>query len=189
MPQIHFIVSSLQIHDFAQALNLSFTILSSSEWNEIIATFAFFIFSIFFKNLLSSPNSSLTSIRNAWNTRVAGCILELILELDSIIASSEATVSEKNVALEEKKYLISLTEKELLLETELITSGYQDVFVHASSYGVEITVISEINSVLMASQIIKKAKEDFHDIESVQVIFKTESEVMGNATLNWCKNV
>ena len=107
-----------------------------------------------------------------------------ILELDSIIASSEATVSEKNVALEEKKYLISLTEKELLLETELITSGYQDVFVHASSYGVEITVISETNSVLMASQIIKKAKEDFHDIESVQVIFKTESEVMGNATLN-----
>lgn len=105
-----------------------------------------------------------------------------MLELDAIIASSEATVSEKNVALEEKQYLNSLTEKELLLETELITSGYQDAFVHASSYGVEITVVSQSYTSAEAAKIMKEAKLDFRDIESVLVTFKTVQEVMGEAS-------
>lgn len=103
-----------------------------------------------------------------------------MLELDAIIASDDATVQEKNVALEEKQYLNSLTEKELLLETELITSGYQDAFVHASSYGVEITIVSDEYSISDVTKIIKEAKLDFSDIESVFVTFKTESEVMGS---------
>lgn len=105
-----------------------------------------------------------------------------MLELDAIIASDDATVQEKNVALEEKQYLNSLTEKELLLETELITSGYQDAFVHASSYGVEITVVSDDYTLSEVTKIIKEAKLDFRDIESVFVTFKTESEVMGSTS-------
>ena len=105
-----------------------------------------------------------------------------LLELDAIIASDNATVAEKNVALEEKQYLNSLTEKELLLETELITGGYQDAFVHASSYGVEITIVSETSSVSEATKVMKIAKEDFRDIESVFVTFKTVSEVMGTTS-------
>ena len=52
-----------------------------------------------------------------------------MLELDAIIASSEATVSEKNVALEEKQYLNSLTEKELLLESLIKAYGFEDAVV------------------------------------------------------------
>lgn len=105
-----------------------------------------------------------------------------ILELDAVIASDDSTVQEKNVALEEKQYLNSLTEKELLLETELLSLGYLDAFVHASSYGVEITVVSNDGSTAEAAKIMKTAKEDFHDLESVFVTFKTVEEVMGNQT-------
>lgn len=100
-----------------------------------------------------------------------------ILELDSIIASTDKTVDEKNVALEEKRYLNTLSEKEALLEFSVINSGYRDCFVHASDVGVEITVISDEASTIAASKILKEARINFSECEQILVTFKTLEEV------------
>lgn len=101
------------------------------------------------------------------------------LSLDAIIASSDKTVDEKNNALEEKHYLNSLTEKELVLETQIMNKGYRDCFVHATDTGVDITVISDENSLTIANEIIKMALVDFDSIyDNVSVNFQTAQEVM-----------
>lgn len=104
-----------------------------------------------------------------------------VLSLDAIIASSDKTVDEKNSALEEKRYLNSLTEKELLLEVQIINKGYRDAFVHATDTGINITVVSDTNSVTVANEIIVMALTGFDNIlNDVTVNFQTAQEVMGN---------
>jgi len=106
-----------------------------------------------------------------------------VLSLDAIIASSDKTVDEKNSALEEKRYLNSLTEKELLLEVQIINKGYRDAFVHATDTGVNITVVSDTNSVTVANEIIVMALTGFDNIlNDVTVSFQTAQEVMANAS-------
>lgn len=116
-----------------------------------------------------------------------------VLSLDAIIASSDKTVDEKNSALEEKRYLNSLTEKELLLEVQIMNNGYRDAFVHATESGVDITVISNSNSLTIANEIIVMALSGFGDITSdVSVNFQTAEEVMGkpdNESLNVNNNL
>ncbi len=102
-----------------------------------------------------------------------------VLSLDAIIASSDKTVDEKNSALEEKRYINSLTEKELVLETQIMNKGYQDCFVHATDTGVDITVISNTNSVTVANEIIIMALTGFDKVlDNVTVNFQTAQEVM-----------
>ena len=104
-----------------------------------------------------------------------------VLSLDAIIASSDKTVDEKNSALEEKRYLNSLTEKELLLEVQIINKGYRDAFVHATDTGINITVVSDTKSVTVANEIIVMALTGFDNIlNDVTVNFQTAQEVMGN---------
>ena len=99
---------------------------------------------------------------------------------DEIIASNERTVAEKNAAIEEKRRLQQLMEKELLLELKIISSGYQDSFVHATDQGIEIIVISPTESVEAADEIIMMAILSFgEDYRQVSVEFKTVQEVMG----------
>ena len=106
-----------------------------------------------------------------------------VLSLDAIIASSDKTVDEKNSALEEKRYLNSLTEKELLLEVQIINKGYRDAFVHATDTGINITVVSETNSVTVANEIIVMALTGFDNIlNDVTVSFQTAQEVMASAS-------
>lgn len=105
---------------------------------------------------------------------------EAVLKLDSIIADNNATVDEKNTALDEKRYLNNLTEKELLLEVQIINKGYRDAFVHASDTGVEITVVADEHSVSVANEIIMMAMTGFDKVfDNVTVQFATASEVMG----------
>ena len=106
-----------------------------------------------------------------------------VLSLDAIIASSDKTVDEKNLALEEKRYLNSLTEKELLLEVQIINKGYRDAFVHATDTGVNITVVSETNSVTVANEIIVMALTGFENVlNDVTVSFQTAQEVMATGS-------
>lgn len=103
-----------------------------------------------------------------------------VLSLDSIIADNNKTVAEKNAALEEKRYLNNLTEKELLLELQIINKGYQDAFVHASDQGVSITVVANEHSVKTANEIIVMAMGGFDKVfDNVSVQFQTTEEVMG----------
>lgn len=107
---------------------------------------------------------------------------EAVLSLDSIIADNNSSIAEKNAALEQKKYLNGLTEKELLLEVQIINKGYRDAFVHATNEGVSITVVAEEHSVKKANEIIVMAMSGFDKVfDNVNVQFSTASEVMGEA--------
>ena len=103
-----------------------------------------------------------------------------VLSLDAIIADSSKTVEEINNAISEKRYLNSLTEKELLLEAQIMNKGYQDCFVHATETGVEITVVSPEVSKAKANEIILMTIKNFENKNTnVSVDFQTVEEVMG----------
>ncbi len=108
----------------------------------------------------------------------------VILGLDAIIASNDSTITEKENALKEKRYLNSLTEKELLLEMEVIDKGFRDCFVHATDIGVEITVVSEEHSNSVANEILIEAAMVFGvlDTRNVVIHFKTAEQVMGEVS-------
>lgn len=107
---------------------------------------------------------------------------ELIVELDGTLASDESTVEEKAVALEQKNFLNALTEKEILLELDIINNGYQDAFVHASTDGVNIIVVADDHSVSAANEIILKTLLELGNVSSeVHVQFQTVSQVMGTS--------
>ena len=121
----------------------------------------------------------LQNLRNTLNDERAN----QVISLDAIIASSDKSVDEKSKALEEKKYINSLTEKELLLEVQIMNKGYRDCFVHATNTGIDITVVSESNSLTLANEIILMALTGFDEtVSDVQVTFQTLTEVMGNVT-------
>lgn len=102
-----------------------------------------------------------------------------LLTLDAILANADKTVDEKNNAVMEKRYINTIIEKELLLETSIINTGYQDCFVHASEMGVEVTVISDNNDISKANEIIKMTLNSFSNItDDVSVSFQTAQEVM-----------
>lgn len=108
---------------------------------------------------------------------------EAILELDAIIASNEATVAQKNAALLEKQRLNSITEKELLLELDIISKGYRDAFVHATNEIIDVTIVADEHSFEIANQFIKMALNEFKGLcDNVRVTFQTVEEVMGNAS-------
>ena len=103
-----------------------------------------------------------------------------VLSLDAIIADSSKTVEEIEAALSEKRYINSLTEKELLLEVEVMNKGYQDCFVHAGETGIDITVVSSDLSAKKANEIILMALTSFDmTTTNVSVKFQTVEEVMG----------
>ena len=103
-----------------------------------------------------------------------------VLSLDAIIADSSKTVEDIEAAISEKRYINSLTEKELLLEVEVMNKGYQDCFVHAGETGIDITVVSSELSAKQANEIIVMALTSF-DMKNnnVSVKFQTVEEVMG----------
>ncbi len=105
---------------------------------------------------------------------------EAMLALDAIIASNESTTEQVNIAIEEKRSLNELNENELLLELKIINLGYRDAFVHATSNGVEITVVSDEHSIQKANEIILMTMTGFNrNFNNVSVEFETVSEVMG----------
>ncbi len=75
-----FFVSSSAFFAFARACMALFTILSSSEWNDMTAILppGFTHSSAFSRNSAIFSNSPFTNILSAWNTFVAGCILPLL---------------------------------------------------------------------------------------------------------------
>ena len=108
-----------------------------------------------------------TAVRNERSLEVAN--------YDSILASEEASVSEKEVAFNAKKALSSLTELEVLAELEIMNLGYNDAFVHATSYGVEVNVIADELSASKANEIILLTLATFDtSYDSVVVNFTSQ---------------
>ena len=90
------------------------------------------------------------------------------------------TLEEKENALQAKKELSALTEKEVLLELEVINLGYQDAFVHATSSQITVTVVSDEHSLSKANEIILSTILSFDSMtNNVCVEFQTAEEVMG----------
>lgn len=105
---------------------------------------------------------------------------EIILELDTIIASNDATVNEKAAALEQKQALNDLSEKEIMMELDVINTGYQDAFVHATKELITITVVADEHSATAANKIINMTYLQFGNYsEQVRVFFQTVEQVMG----------
>ena len=105
---------------------------------------------------------------------------EIILELDTIIASNDATVNEKAAALEQKQALNDLSEKEIMMELDVINKGYQDSFVHATKELITVTVVAEEHSATAANELIKMTYLQFGNYsEQVRVFFQTVEQVMG----------
>lgn len=101
-----------------------------------------------------------------------------VMSLDSVLADENATLSSKEAALEEKKALSSLTEKEVLLELQVINIGYQDALVHATQNGVEVIVVSDEDSVSKANEIILMTLASFNnDYDNVVVNFMSAEEL------------
>jgi len=106
-----------------------------------------------------------------------------VLSLDAIIADTTKSIVEKTAALDQKRYINSLTEKELLLELEVIAMGFRDAFVHATATGVEITVVANEHSVSKANEIIIKSMMQFdQEFDNVVVKFSTAEQVMGEVS-------
>src|SRR5690554_5813145 len=106
-----------------------------------------------------------------------------VMALDAIIADSTKSIAEKTAALDQKRYINSLTEKELLLELEVIAMGFRDAFVHATATGVEITVVANEHSVSKANEIIIKSMMQFdQEFDNVVVKFSTAEQVMGEVS-------
>lgn len=100
-----------------------------------------------------------------------------VMGLNAIIADAEASLISKENALNEKNALSSLTEKEVLLELQVINKGYSDAFVHATSNGIEVLVISDDDSATNANEIILMTFSSFDDATSVIVEFKTVEDL------------
>lgn len=100
-----------------------------------------------------------------------------VVSLDAILADENASLVSKEIALKEKEALSALTEKEVLLELQVINSGYQDALVHASNSGIEVLVISDENSASKANEIILMTLASFENYDTVVVNFMTAEEV------------
>ncbi|MCI6716645.1 MAG: SpoIIIAH-like family protein [Bacilli bacterium] len=103
-----------------------------------------------------------------------------VVALDAIIASADSSLMEKELAFMQKKSLSNCTEKEVMLEGDIINMGYTDAFVHATDDSVEIIVIAEKEDALAALEIIQQAKESFINIDNLVVNFKTIEELSIN---------
>ncbi len=100
-----------------------------------------------------------------------------VAALDAVIASDESSVTQKASALSEKQVISDLTEKEVVLEVQIINLGYQDAFVHCTSSGVEVVVVSNDNSGSSALDIINMVYSSFDNTDNVVVNFQTVEEL------------
>lgn len=83
--------------------------------------------------------------------------------LNQIIASSDASIQDKEAAQLSVKEVTALTEREVLLEVEIINLGYQDAFVHAMDDVVSVLVVKETFSAAEALEIIDMVNSRFID--------------------------
>lgn len=97
--------------------------------------------------------------------------------LDAVIASAETSLIQKENALNAKKNLSNLTEKEVLLELKIINMGYEDAFVHSTDAGVNVIVVAEKENDEVVLEIINSALESFQQPENVIVTFKKNTEL------------
>lgn len=123
--------------------------------------------------MVSSRLESIVNMRNS----VIDERSTTVVALDAIIASADSSITEKENAYIKKKNLSDWTEKEVSLESLIMSMGYTDAFVHASGDVVEVIVVSDTDDALVALEIIGNVKDSFSDIDNVIVTFKSLQEL------------
>jgi hypothetical protein len=93
---------------------------------------------------------------------------------DKILSDENSTLASKQMALAQKNAISDLTEKEVLLEVEVINMGYEDAFVHCTDAGVEVYIKADEESATSAVEIIQLVYSHFDDATNVIVNFKNE---------------
>lgn len=80
--------------------------------------------------------NGITLLRDTLNTKRQ----ETLETYNEILASSTATITEKELATQHIKDLNEISELEVLMEVTIINMGYVDCFVHYSDEYIEVTV-------------------------------------------------
>ena len=150
----------------------------------VVATFVIMLAIWFVKSPLLASNNNLDDNLKPvdGDVSVFESLREAVLEQraietaswDMILADETATLASKQTALNQKTALSDLTEKEVLLEVEVINMGYEDAFVHCTSDGVEVYVMAEEESATAALEIISAVQSKFTNAENIVINFKTE---------------
>lgn len=126
--------------------------------------------------VISTRVAALTSFRDSVREERS---LE-VASLDTIIASADTTVLQKEEALNKKQSISDLTEKEVLLELTIMNLGYQDAFVHATKDGVEVIIVADEENADVVVEIIGEVMKSFEDTTNVVVNFKSLTELSNN---------
>ncbi|MDY4052337.1 MAG: SpoIIIAH-like family protein [Bacilli bacterium] len=126
--------------------------------------------------VISTRVAALTSLRDSVREERS---LE-VASLDTIIASADTTVLQKEEALNKKQSISDLTEKEVLLELTIMNLGYQDAFVHATKDGVEVIIVADEENADVVVEIIGEVMKSFEDTTNVVVNFKSITELSNN---------
>jgi stage III sporulation protein AH len=93
-------------------------------------------------------------------------------QLQSIVASNEATVNEKSDAYDEMDALNDAAHKEAILETLIKSQGYDDALVRADGTNVKITVKAKDHDKSSANKIMALVRDEMENMEDVIVTFQ-----------------
>lgn len=121
----------------------------------------------------NTKNEKLASMRDAIRNERN----ETLKALNNVLADENASLASKTEAQEAKVTLSSITEQEVLLETKVINLGYKDAFVHSTSSGVEVIVVSTESSANAALEIIELINSTFDKNNNVVVNFMTNEDL------------
>jgi stage III sporulation protein AH len=96
-------------------------------------------------------------------------------ELETIMASTELPLDQRNAAYDELNELDKVANKEAVIETLIKTSlGFEDALVRADGGEIRITVKASEKSAKAANDIIKLVKDEFGALQYVAVDFQIE---------------
>lgn len=93
-------------------------------------------------------------------------------QLQSIVASNDATADEKSEAYDEMEALNDAAHKEAILETLIKSQGYDDALVRADGNNVKITVKAKEHDKSSANKIMALVRDEMEHMEDVIVTFE-----------------
>ncbi|WP_273126315.1 SpoIIIAH-like family protein [Bacillus weihaiensis] len=97
---------------------------------------------------------------------------ELKEQLQAIVASNDASPTEKSDAYDEMEALNDAARKENVLETLIKSKGYEDVLVRADENNVKITVKAKDHDKSAANNIMALVSDEMENMEDVIVTFE-----------------
>ncbi|XMB66522.1 SpoIIIAH-like family protein [Mycoplasmatota bacterium zrk1] len=106
---------------------------------------------------------------------------QMILVFQDIIGDNESSLEEKTLAINAMQEMVRTSEKEQLLEMEIVDYGYYDAFVHSNGNQITVKILTDEFSASEANEIIKMTMIEFGADAEVTIKYDTaETEVVNN---------